>query len=182
MTTRKSAGVLLLAAALMAAPSAAQAQPSAEIGASLMSATFGLGDDDLTTFGVPSGGFGILNPGVYASFFIGSYVAVEPQLSFSWVSEGDESEYLLNFAGQFDYFFGGTEVPSPYVFGAAGLLKISDNDYTPKSFGFGGGYRMPVGDRLSFRIDGRWVRYTSEFEFEDDHDTLAFTLSIGGIF
>jgi hypothetical protein len=182
MTIRRSAGVLLLAGVLTATTSTAQAQPSAEVGASLMSATFSLGDEDLSTFGVPSGGFGILNPGVYASFFIGRYVAVEPQLSFSWVSEGDESEYLLNLAGQFDYFFGGTEAPSPYVFGAAGLVKISGNDYTPKSFGFGGGYRMPVGDRLSFRFDGRWVRYTSEFEFEDDLDTLAFTLSIGGIF
>jgi hypothetical protein len=66
------------------------------------------------------------------------------------------------------------------VFGSAGLVKISDNDYTPKSYGFGGGYRIPVGDRLTFRIDGRWIRYTGEFE--DDSDTLAFTLSIGGIF
>lgn len=82
MTTRRSCGALFLAAALMAAASTAQAQPTAEIGASLMSATFGLGDDDVTTFGVPASGFGILNPGVYASFFIGSYAAVEPQIGF----------------------------------------------------------------------------------------------------
>lgn len=180
MATRRSAAALFLAAALTAAASTAQAQPSAEIGASLMSATFGLGDEDLSTFGVPSGGFGILNPGVYASFFIGRYVAVEPQLGLVWASVDDESEYFLNFAGQFDYFFGGTELPSPYVFGSAGLVKISDNDYTPKSYGFGGGYRIPVGDRLTFRIDGRWIRYTGEFD--DDSDALAFTLSIGGIF
>ena len=77
---RRSAGALFLAAALIAAASTVHAQPSAEIGASLMSATFGLDDEGVTTFGVPSGGFGILNPGVYASFFIGNYLAVEPQL------------------------------------------------------------------------------------------------------
>ena len=57
---------------------------------------------------------------------------------------------------------------------------MSREDYTPKSFGFGGGYRIRVGDRLTFRLDGRWVRYTSEFG--DDGDTLTFALSIGGIF
>ena len=145
-----------------------------------MSATFGLGDDDVTTFGVPSSGFGILNPGVYASFFIGRYAAVEPQIGFIWASSDGESMHLLNFAGQFDYFFSGTEVRSPYAFGTVGLLDMTDEDYTPKSYGFGAGYRVPVGDRLTFRVDGRWVRYTSEFG--DDSDTLAFTLSIGGIF
>jgi hypothetical protein len=180
MTTRSSAGALFLAAALIAAASAAQAQPTAEVGASLVSATFGLGDDDVTTFGVPSGGFGILNPGVYASFFIGSYAAVEPQLGFIWASGNGSSEHLLNFTGQFDYYFSGTEVPSPYVFGTAGLVDASEQDYTPKSYGFGGGYRIPVGGRLTFRVDGRWVRYTSQFG--DDRDTLGFALSIGGIF
>jgi hypothetical protein len=180
MATRRFASALCLAAALIAAASTAHAQPSAEVGGSLMSVTFGLGDEDVTTFGVPSGGFGILNPGVYASFFLGSHAAVEPQIGFVWTSAYDESHHLLNFAGQFDYFVGGTEVPSPYLFGNFGLVEISDEDYTPKSFGFGGGYRVPVGDRLTFRVDGRWVRYTADFG--DDIDTLAFTLSIGGIF
>lgn len=177
---RRSAGALFLAAALIAAASTVHAQPSAEIGASLMSATFGLDDEGVTTFGVPSGGFGILNPGVYASFFIGNYVAVEPQVGFIWVSVDDESDHLLNFTGQFDYFVSGTGVSSPYLFGTVGVVNVSDEDYTPKSFGLGAGYRTPVGDRLTFRVDGRWVRYTSEFG--DDSDALAFTLSIGGIF
>jgi hypothetical protein len=171
---------LFLAAALMVAASTANAQPTAEIGASLMSVTFGLNDEGGTAFGVPSGVFGVLNPGVYASFFLGSHAAVEPQVGFIWASSDGESQHLLNFAGQFDYFFSGTDVPSPYVFGTAGLVDISREDYTPKSFGFGGGYRIPVGDRLTFRLDGRWVRYTSEFG--DDADTLTFALSIGGIF
>jgi hypothetical protein len=145
-----------------------------------MSATFGLGDEDVTTFGVPSGGFGVLSPGVYASFFIGSHAAVEPQIGFVWASANDESQHLLNFTGQFDYFVSGTEVPSPYLFGSFGIVEISDEDYTPKSFGLGAGYRVPVGDRLTFRVDGRWVRYTADFG--DDIDALAFTLSIGGIF
>jgi hypothetical protein len=58
---------------------------------------------------------------------------------------------------------------------------MSDSDYTPKSFGFGAGYRIPVGDRLTFRVDGRYTRFTGEFE-DDDSNALAFTLSIGGVF
>ena len=179
MSTRISAGALFLAAALMSV-STAHAQPAAEIGASLMSVTVGLDDDGGTAVGVPSGVVPVLNPGVYASFFLGRYAAVEPQVGFVWASFDSESEHLLNFAGQFDYFFSGTDVPSPYVFGTAGLVDVSHEDYTPKSYGFGGGYRIPVGDRLTFRVDGRWVRYTSERG--DDGDTLTFGLSIGGIF
>lgn len=43
------------------------------------------------------------------------------------------------------------------------------------------GYRIPVGDRLTFRADGRYTRFTSEFS-GDEGNVLAFTLSIGGLF
>ncbi len=180
MTVHRSLVVLFLGAAFIGTSSLAQAQPRAEIGASLVSATVDLDEDGVSTIGVPSGGFGLVNPGVFASFFLTNHVAIEPQLGFIWVSNDGDSEHILNFAGQVDYFIRGTREASPYVFGSAGVVNISDSDYTPKSYGFGGGYRIPVGDRLTFRVDGRYTRFTSEFG--DDDDMLAFTLSIGGIF
>jgi hypothetical protein len=173
--------VLLVAAALVSGASSAQAQPVAEIGASLVSSTIELEDEGVSTLGVPSGGFGILNPGMFASFFVGTHLAIEPQIGLIWASFDGESEHILNFVGQVDYFLRGTTEASPYVFGAAGVVDMSDSDYTPKSFGFGAGYRIPVGDRLTFRVDGRYTRFTGEFE-DDDSNALAFTLSIGGVF
>jgi hypothetical protein len=172
--------VLFLAAVLLLATTTlASAQPRAEIGASLINSLIGLGDNSVSTIGVPSGGFGIVNPGIYASFFLGTRVAIEPQVGLIWASFDDESEHILNFVGQFDYFVRGTGGGSPYLFANAGVIDVSDGGDTPKSFGFGLGYRIPVGDRLTFRIDGRYTRFTSEF---DDTDALAFTLSIGGVF
>jgi len=182
MKDGRSLRALFLAATLVATTaSLAFAQPRAEIGASLVSSTIGLGDDNFSTFGVPSGGFGILNPGLYASLFVGTRVAIEPQVGFFWASSDGESEHLLNFAGQFDYFVQGTSERSLYLFGTAGVISVSNEDYTPKSVGFGAGYRIPLGDRLTLRVDGRYTHFTGEFEGEES-DMLAFTLSIGGIF
>lgn len=182
MTTVRSLRTLFLAATLVTTTaSLAHAQPRAEIGASLINSVIGLGDDDVSTVGIPSGGFGIFNPGMYASLFLGEHVAIEPQVGLIWASFDSESEHILNFVGQFDYFVRGTTKPSPYLFATAGVVNMSGEDYTPKSVGGGAGYRIPVGDRLTFRVDGRYTHFTSEFE-GDEGDALAFTVSIGGIF
>jgi hypothetical protein len=182
MLHRTSLGTLLLAVTFVATnASFALAQPRAEVGASLLSGVVGLGDDNVSMVGIPSGGFGIINPGVYASLFLGTRAAIEPQLGLMWASFDGESTHIANFVGQFDYFILGTSRSSPYVFGAAGVISMADEDYTPKSFGFGVGYRMLTGDRLTFRVDGRYTRFTSEFE-GDEGDSLAFTVSIGGVF
>lgn len=79
--------------------------------------------------------------------------------------------------GQVDYFFKGTSDPSPYVFGAVGLVDITDSDETPKSIGGGLGYRIPAGDNLAFRVDGRFVHFT-----EGAGNVITVGLSIGGLF
>ena len=181
MMTRYVLNVLLLCALLGVVTAPAQAQ-TAEIGASLVSVMVDLQDNGgATTLGVPSAGLGLLNPGVYTSFFLGTHVALEPQLGLLWLSGDGESEHVVNFVGQLDYFIRGKAEASPYVFGTAGIVHLSDSDYTPKSFGVGAGYRIPVGDRLTFRVDGRYTRFTSEFEGDEDN-ALAFSLSIGGVF
>jgi opacity protein-like surface antigen len=171
---------LLVAAVLIAttASAARAADPKAEVGASLATATFGLGNsNDGSTFGIPSGGFGILQPGVYASFFVGRYVAIEPQIGLIWASSNGHSEHLVNFVGQVDYFLTGSSTNSPYIFGAAGVVDISGTSTTPKSVGGGAGYRIVAGDRLTFRIDGRVTHLT-----EGGGNMLAFGLTIGGVF
>jgi len=169
---------LVAGAILVATASLARAQARAEVGASLVSGTIGFGDDLVSTIGVPSGGLGVLSPGVYASFFLGRHLAVEPQLGLVWISLDGDSAYLLNVVGQFDYFVRGTGGSSPYVFGAAGLVDSTDGDAVT-SLGLGAGYRLPVGDRLAFRVDGRYTHFLNEF---DGSDALTFTLSIGGLF
>jgi hypothetical protein len=182
MTTGGSMKAIILAGVLMGATSSlADAQPRAEVGASLVNAVVGLGDNSVSTLGVPSGGFGILNPGAFASFFVGPRLAIEPQLGLVWASFDGESEHLLNLVGQVDYFLRGSDDASPYVFAAAGIVNVSDADYTPKSLGFGAGYRVPMGGRLTFRVDGRYTHFTGQFD-GDGSDMLAFTLSIGGLF
>jgi hypothetical protein len=124
----------------------AQAQPKLEVGASLINAVVArAGNETLTTVGIPSGGFGVLNPGVYASIFLGTRMAVEPQLGLIWASADGDSFHILHFVTQFDYFFLGTQQRSPYVFATAGITDAGE-DYSPKSFGAGLGYRVPMGD------------------------------------
>lgn len=149
-----------------------------EIGASLVSANVGVGEiNDLTTIGVPSGGLGVLQPGLFVSIFVHERVAIEPQVGLLFVTENGDSIHLLHAAVQVDYFIGGKNQASPYLLGSAGIIDVSDEDENPASLSFGGGYRIPVGDRLSFRIDGRFTHST-----KDGGNTVSFGVSIGGLF
>lgn len=179
MPSVRWSAAIYIAVLLSLAPRTVQAQ-GVELGASLVNVTFITGDDDATVVGVPVGGFGILNPAVYASFRVGGRFAIEPQVGFMLLNSEGETMHLLNAAVQATCFFSDRSRPGVYVFGGAGFISVSDNDYTPKTFGGGVGYRMPVGDRLVFRLDGRYTRITADFG--DDSDLVALTLSIGGLF
>jgi hypothetical protein len=160
---------------------AARAQVRTEVGASLINATFIFsGGDNATLVGVPSGAFGLITPGAYASFLIGPRTSIDPLVGFVSISGSGESDYVLNIAAQFSFYLKSTMAHSPYVFASAGVLKASGEGYTPKSFGAGAGYRFLVGNRLVVRIDGRYTLYTSNFG--DDMNSVSLTLSIGGVF
>jgi hypothetical protein len=164
-----------------AAPAHAQAQAPAqseakiEVGASLANLTIGLGDNDFTTFGVPSSFFGLLSPGVYASFFAAPKISIDARVGLIVISGGGDTDHLLNVGGQVNYFTRGTGVSSPYVFGEVGLLDVSDDSTV--TFGGGGGYRFVLGDRLTLRADGRLTHYS-----DGGGNSLSFTLSLGGLF
>lgn len=169
---------MLTAAITLSLAPPAIAQPRVEVGGSLASLMVGLDDDeDVTVLGIPSAGFGLLNPGVYGSFFLGDKAAIEPQIGLIWVSSDGESMHALTAAAQFDLFFNGTARTSPYVFAGGGIIDMSDTTETPKSVTAGAGLRIPAGDRLVFRLDGRYIHYTNE-----GGNALAFGLSIGGLF
>ena len=169
-------GLLVAAATLMHASTARAAGSTVEIGTTLMGVTFSTGDD-VKVVGVPSSSFGLLNPAVYASIFVGSRLAIEPQVGLIWASQQGESMHLLNVGGQFDYLLLGAETASPYVFGTVGIIDVSNSAVSPKSIGGGAGYRIRVGDRLTFRIDGRVTHFT-----ENGGNALSFGLSMGGLF
>jgi hypothetical protein len=169
---------ILVAIACLPASAFAQT-PRVELGASLANAIIGIDDDDTgTVFGVPSGGFGLMNPGVYGSFFVLPRLALEPQIGLVVASFGGETSHLVNVAGQVNYFFSDTSRAAMYVLGSAGVFDASGGGTNPKTVSAGVGYRMPVGQNLSFRLDGRYARFIID---DDGSNTLAFTFSIGGI-
>lgn len=175
-TLLSRSALAVVAGTMLVAASPAQAQePALEIGTTLTSVTIGLGDNDTTVVGIPSSSFGLLNPGVYASIFAGSKVSFEPQLGLIWASSDGESFHFLNAGAQVNYFPGGPR--GVYVFGTASIIDASDESANPKAVGGGAGYRIAVGDRLAFRLDGRYLHFT-----QNGGNALAFGLSIGGVF
>jgi hypothetical protein len=171
-------GLLLAAIAL---PALADAQTAkVEIGASLANAIISVGDNDNgTVFGVPSSGFGLTSPGVYASFFVAPRLAVEPQLGLVVASFNGDTSHIVNFVGQVNYFLGDVGRPGAYLLGSAGIIDSGEGTITPKTLSAGVGYRFPVGSNLSFRLDGRYTRF---FIGDEGANTIGLTFSIGGLF
>ena len=163
-----------IALAMTAVP--ARAQAKVELGASLANLTIGLGDNDFTTFGVPSSFFGLLNPSVYASIFATPRISIDPKIGLVVLSGGGETDHVLSLGGQVNYFLKGTDVNSLYILGDVGLVSISDSDSTT-SFGGGAGYRWLIGDRIAIRTEGRLTHHT-----DGGGNSLSFNLSMGGLF
>ncbi|MEO8260460.1 MAG: hypothetical protein ABI868_24155 [Acidobacteriota bacterium] len=179
MTMRLRAIGLSLVLVAVALPAAAQDPRRIEVGASLVNLMILIPEEGArsTLFGIPSASLGLLSPGAYAAFFATPRLAIEPQASVLLVSTGGDATHVVNVAGQVDYFLNGSAVSSPYLFGAVGLVMVSDSDTTPKQVSGGAGYRIRMGDRLVLRVDGRFTHLT-----DGQGNGLGFNLSIGGLF
>ena len=168
-----------LTIAVTGLPSIAHAadDPAVEVGTSLVSLVAGLGSNDTTIIGIPNSTFGFGTPGVYASFFAGPQLAIEPQLALSYVSTGqNRSSHLLSLNGQVDYFVEGLRRPSAYVFASLGVANATGST-NPVNVGLGIGYRIPAGGRLSFRLDARFQHFTDGIG-----NTVGLGFSLGGLF
>jgi hypothetical protein len=176
----------LIAAAIIAVTlttataSAAQGLPRIELGSSLVNLLLvkpASGGRTETLFGVPSGTFGIGEPGVYATLFANEYVGIEPQLTLFVASGAGGTNHMVNFAGQIDYFTKGIRESSPFVFASIGIVDISGSSTHPKMIGVGLGYRAVMGGRLAVRFDGRYSHVT-----DNAGNMVGLTASIGGLF
>jgi hypothetical protein len=171
------AAATVMVLVVTAAPARAQATPAkVELGVSLANLTIGLGDNDFTTFGVPSSFFGLFSPGVYASIFATPNISIDPRVGLMVISGGGDTEHLLNLGAQVNYFTRGTAASSPFLFGDVGLLNASDED-SITTFGGGAGYRWLLGDRLALRGDARFTHYS-----DGGGNSISVTLSLGGLF
>jgi hypothetical protein len=165
------------ALAVGAVPAFAQDTQRVEIGSSLASVNITLPEhgSNSTLFGVPTGGFGLVSPSVYASIFVHPRVSIEPQLGLFVLSDNG-TEHWINFFGNLNYFAGDTKKSTPFIFAGGGIIDMSD-ETANKALDAGAGYRIRVGDRLTFRVDGRYTHF-----FESNGNMVSFTLSIGGLF
>jgi hypothetical protein len=176
MTTMRSIRALLMAAVLVGAAAVPARAQGFEVGTSLASVIVTMSDPSTITFGVPSGGFGLINPGLYVSFFTGPRIAIEPQIGLIAASGGGSSAHVLNLAGQVNCFLRDGQGNSPYVFGSVGVIEATGAG-TPTSVSAGVGYRTALAQRLAMRVDGRYLHFT-----DGGGHALSFTISLGGIF
>lgn len=169
----------LIGVCLIYCPTSATAQSRVEVGATLFNVTTYVGDDEnATILSTGTAGFELLNPGVYGSFFLGRRVAISPQVGFLLAKSGGSSFHVVNLVGQVEYFTRGSDRSSPYVFGTAGIVEVSESSRTPKSVGGGVGYRARVGDRLTVRVDGRFTHVTGG----SGSNAIGIGLALGGLF
>ena len=154
----------------------ARAQAKAEFGVSFANLTVGLGDNDFTTFGIPSSAFGLVTPGVYASIFAGTNMSIDPKVGLIVVSGGGDTDHILSLGGQVNYFMNGTDASSPFLFGEVGLITES-GDESITTFGGGAGYRKLLGERLVIRTEAKLVHFS-----DGGGNALVATVSLGGLF
>jgi hypothetical protein len=114
---------------------------------------------------------------VYIAFRASPRIMIGPQANFYWSTSNGVSGHVLHAAAQADYFLSNPRTSASFAFGSVGIVKSSFNDSTPMAFSGGFGHRIRVGDRLTFRIDGRLTRFT-----EGEGTTLGFGVSLGGLF
>lgn len=158
----------VLALGLLVAPQMVSAQ--FEVG---LDAGFGIaipdaeGADNITRFGVPSGGFlpFIAPPQARVAFAAGENLLVESVLGFNYFSSGDDSLNALFLMPGVNYLV----TPQVYVRGEAGLVRLSDGEDSETRYGFGAGVgmRRPLGNAavVRFEVAGdKWLETEDGFE------------------
>lgn len=166
----------LLAALAAPARATAQGKPIVEIGTNLGLTVVSSNGESITHFGIP--GQGILGqPTIYASFYAGKSLLVEPQVALNIVHVSGETTSTLGFAGQVGYHFKGTGVNSFYLAGNLAVQHSSGGgDSTDEGLGAKIGYRVLAGSSVGIRFEGGYRRW-----FDSHLNEFTLGMSIGGI-
>ena len=173
----KPINLALLAALGVPSLVAAQGKPVVEIGTGLGVSIVSGGGTTVTHFGVP--GQGILGqPTIYATFFAGKSVLVEPQMALNVLSSGGETATTVGLGGQVGYLFKGAAMNSPFLSGSMAFQSVSGGGVSDSEFALGAriGYRVLVGSSVGIRFEGGYQRWI------DGHvNEFTIGMGIGGI-
>ncbi len=180
--TLSAATMLVLA---WAVPARA-ADPAAEVGTSLAAfMSQRAHDTTVNAIFVPGSPATLMSgtgAGVYASVFLNKRFAVEPRIGYAYASVEGDTSYMIGVSGLASYFLAPANRRAPFAFGGVGFVGQTGEDTVP-TYTAGMGYRIPIGDTLAVRVDGRYegVKYTLAGK-DDWHHSVVITFSIGGIF
>ena len=166
---------IILCALVVPAVAFAQGKPVVEIGTNLGVTVSSANGSTLTHVGVPGGGILGLST-LYATFFAGPSMMVEPQVALNVFSGGGSSITTVALGGQLGYLFKSATENSPFV--AASLALQSSSEGTRTDFGAGAkfGYRVLSGSSLGVRFEAGYRRW-----FDNKLNEISFGIGIGGI-
>lgn len=162
---------------LIPALAVAQGKPVVEIGTNLGVAIQSGNGASLTHFGIP--GQGILGqPTLYASFFAGERLVVEPQVALNILSSDGETATSVGLGGQLGYLFNGPDLNSPFIAAGAAFQSVSGGGFSDSEFGLGGkvGYRLLAGNSVGVRIEAGYRRW-----LDAELNEFSIGIGIGGI-
>jgi hypothetical protein len=173
---KKLAAVLAMAALLVPAAVQAQGETTIEIGTGIGASILANGGT-LTHIGAPGAGIVGQAP-LYASFFFGRGMMVQPEMSLNILSGGGETLTILGFAGQLGYLFSGPAMNSPYVALSGALQYASGGGDSDSEFAAGArlGYRVRVNQGFAVSLEGGYRRW-----FDSDLNEITIAIRLGGI-
>ncbi|HKI94430.1 MAG TPA: outer membrane beta-barrel protein [Gemmatimonadales bacterium] len=150
----------LAALALVPTVALAQGRPVAEIGTRLGVTIEHASGSTLTEFGVPGAGI-LAQPTIYATFFAGPNVFIEPDLAFNLASGGGSTVTTFGAAANLGYLFPTTSNAAPYIAANVGLQAVSGGGTSHTEAAIGGrvGYRFVVQRSLALRLEAGYRRW-----------------------
>jgi len=164
--------------ALLLIPAVAGAQRNGvEVGTNLGLSVIGADGATATQIGVPGGGM-LGQPSIYASFFPGSHMMVQPQVAFQRLSGGGESLTSVGLGGDVGYLLTGARRSSPYVSATGAYQSVGGGGSTESDFAAGAriGYRMVVGSNVGMRLETGYRRW-----FDSSLNEFTVGMAVGGI-
>jgi hypothetical protein len=151
----RSLTILCAAALLVCAPALAQ-QDKFEIGTKAGISVAIPDEGDAEVFiGVPGTGSFLFLPSLYATFFMGKSLMIEPQILFQFNSATDDATFTgiiqggYMFSGEPNSFYAALNVGWAALEGSAESALV----------GGGAGYRFKFNDALGFRVEALYRRW-----------------------